>query len=229
MISIRAGWGHDGKRQGLGCAGLWRWRTPRRLGSKKKQREANEPGCRLIPTHSRFLAISLIYPKLDHDASLVTGGGAKLSILLGRPELSTVRRLQSRGRVDKPIGTVAKGGTATTGSSTFQSKYRALLLGASDNCFPRLPRRVPLRRPAVGSGQWAGGSEVHVSRRPFWSLPVEWEPVRCMFAGPVARDKKKGVIYREPEDCPTRRGEGAGCGHKASRESSCGKEKSDDR
>lgn len=89
---------------------------------KKKQREANEPGCRLIPTHSRFLAISLIYPKLDHGASLVTDGGAKLSpsILLERPELSTVRRLQSRGRVDKPIGTAAKGGTATTGSSTFQ-------------------------------------------------------------------------------------------------------------
>jgi len=115
-----------------------------RTGEQKKLlRDVHEPGCRLIPTHSRFLAISLIYPKLDHGA--VTDGGAKLSILLRRPELSTVRRLQSRGRVDKPIGTAAKGGTATTGSSTFQSKYRALLLGAFDNCFPRLPRRVPSR------------------------------------------------------------------------------------
>lgn len=30
-----------------------------------------------------------------------------------------------------------------------------------------------------------------------------------MFAVLVARDKKKGVIYREPEDCPRKRGEGA--------------------
>lgn len=50
-----------------------------------------------------------------------------------------------------------------------------------------------------------------------------------MFAVLVARDKKKGVIYREPEDCPRKRGEGTRLWAKASRGSSCGKEKSDDR
>jgi hypothetical protein len=57
-----------------------------------------------------------------------------------------------------------------------------------------------------------------------------WEAVHCMFAVPVARDKKKGIIYRQPEDCPRRRGEEAGYGERVSRGLSCGgKEKSDDR
>lgn len=65
-----------------------------------------------------------------------------------------MRRLQSRGRVDKPIGTAAKGGTAATSSSTFQSKYRALLLGAFDDCFPscRSASRRDDRQWAVDNG-----------------------------------------------------------------------------
>lgn len=70
--------------------------------------------------------------------------------------------------------------------------------------------------------QWEVGNGLEGARSMlagglFWSLPVEWDAVHCMFAVPVARDKKKGVIYRQPEDCPRRRGEGAGYGERVSR------------
>lgn len=33
-----------------------------------EKKDASEPGSRLIPAHSRFNSLSLIYPKPDHDA-----------------------------------------------------------------------------------------------------------------------------------------------------------------
>src|SRR4051812_25113155 len=101
MISIERQLGARRENAGPGMPWAMAVEDDERTREQKKN-TVSEPGCRLIPTHSRFRAISLIYPKLDHDA--VTDDGAKLSILLGRPELSTVRALQSRERVDKPNG-----------------------------------------------------------------------------------------------------------------------------